>query len=249
MERNREILEDTIMKLALQRYVEDEGKKINEEVLLANEKSETVIDEKQFKKFQKMLKKNTKEEKKYKTLIFKIGTAAAVLLLIFNVTIFTVPAMRKKVTDFMVDSNSSFVTLKVNEAELKKIRYEYQELDKNMFNPDSEYQLSYLPEKFYLSQKLYSSSIIAYDYYDENDNFIFFSQEIILGDIGLDMENSKKEYIDINGSQAILIEKDNEDNIKSITWRIDSYYLSIYTKNISKEELIKMAQSVVEAEK
>jgi len=79
------------------------------------------------------------------------------------------------------------------------------------------------------------------NYYNE-DEVITFSQSSLNGtDLSIDTENTKNTYVDINGQQAFVTEKDEQI---SVTWRVDENIIRVTSIGVKKAELIKVAKSV-----
>ena len=79
------------------------------------------------------------------------------------------------------------------------------------------------------------------DYYNE-DKLIMFSQSSLNGtDLSIDTENTKHTYVDINGQQAFMTEK---ENLVNMVWRVDENIITVSGIDVSKKEIIKVARSV-----
>ena len=79
------------------------------------------------------------------------------------------------------------------------------------------------------------------NYYNE-DKLITFSQSSLNGtDLSIDTENTENTYVDINGQQALVTEK---ENLVNMVWRVDENIITVSGIDVSKEEIIKVARSV-----
>lgn len=79
------------------------------------------------------------------------------------------------------------------------------------------------------------------DYYNE-DKLIMFSQSSLNGtDLSIDTENTKNTYVDINGQQAFMTEK---ENLVNMVWRVDEIIITVSEIDVSNKAIIKVARSV-----
>ena len=97
---------DSVLKTMLSEYQEEEGRKILKETEELNKSDEYAPTKQQIKEFEKISKKQL-HKKKIKSLSFKLkvyrtATALGVLLLIFNVSVVSVPAMKEKTLEFFM---------------------------------------------------------------------------------------------------------------------------------------------------
>ena len=233
---------DSVLKTMLSEYQEEEGRKILKE-------TEELWDEyaptkQQIKEFEKISKKQL-HKKKIKSLSFKLkvyrtATALGVLLLIFNVSVVSVPAMKEKTLEFFMKTYN-------DHTDIGKYPGEKVEDVKNVSDDrftiklSKEYEITYLPEGFKLGDMSKDETGWEANYYNE-DEVITFSQSSLNGtDLSIDTENTKNTYVDINGQQAFVTEKDEQI---SVTWRVDENIIRVTSIGVKKAELIKVAKSV-----
>ncbi len=89
------------------------------------------------------------------------------------------------------------------------------------------------------------SPFIAYIYRKDND-YIFFNQFLKSEyDVNINTENRPLDYIEINGNDGYIVDLGNNEYY--ISWDNGDYIFDI-TGNISKDELIKVANSVQKVE-
>ncbi len=101
-----------------------------------------------------------------------------------------------------------------------------------------EYEITYLPKGFKMTNMNKDEAGWSADYYKDADMISFKQKSIEGGDIGIDTENTQKSYVDINGHKALVNEKKN-DKVISIVWRQDESVISIICINVNKDEVIK----------
>ena len=84
------------------------------------------------------------------------------------------------------------------------------------------------------------------EYADGNDNSITLGQNIDTTTYSIDTENAKVEYLDINGKKAMYVEKEYEEigNTNKLLWKEDDYFIGLDGIGVTKEELVKVAESV-----
>lgn len=235
---------DSVLKTMLSEYQEEEGRKILKETEELNKSDEYAPTKQQIKEFEKISKKQL-HKKKIKSLSFKLkvyrtATALGVLLLIFNVSVVSVPAMKEKTLEFFMKTYN-------DHTDIGKYPGEKVEDVKNVSDDrftiklSKEYEITYLPEGFKLGDMSKDETGWEANYYNE-DEVITFSQSSHNGtDLSIDTENTKNTYVDINGQQAFVTEKDEQI---SVTWRVDENIIRVTSIGVKKAELIKVAKSV-----
>lgn len=235
---------DSVLKTMLSEYQEEEGRKILKEAEELNKTDEYAPTKQQIKEFEKISKKQL-HKKKIKSLSFKLkvyrtATALGVLLLIFNVSVVSVPAMKEKTLEFFMKTYN-------DHTDIGKYPGEKVEDVKNVSDDrftiklSKEYEITYLPEGFKLGDMSKDETGWEANYYNE-DEVITFSQSSLNGtDLSIDTENTKNTYVDINGQQAFVTEKDEQI---SVTWRVDENIIRVTSIGVKKAELIKVAKSV-----
>lgn len=235
---------DSVLKTMLSEYQEEEGRKILKETEELNKSDEYAPTKQQIKEFEKISKKQL-HKKKIKSLSFKLkvyrtATALGVLLLIFNVSVVSVPAMKEKTLEFFMKTYN-------DHTDIGKYPGEKVEDVKNVSDDrftiklSKEYEITYLPEGFKLGDMSKDETGWEANYYNE-DEVITFSQSSLNGtDLSIDTENIKNTYVDINGQQAFVTEKDEQI---SVTWRVDENIIRVTSIGVKKAELIKVAKSV-----
>lgn len=235
---------DSVLKTMLSEYQEEEGRKILKETEELNKSDEYAPTKQQIKEFEKISKKQL-HKKKIKSLSFKLkvyrtATALGVLLLIFNVSVVSVPAMKEKTLEFFMKTYN-------DHTDIGKYPGEKVEDVKNVSDDrftiklSKEYEITYLPKGFKLGDMSKDETGWEANYYNE-DEVITFSQSSLNGtDLSIDTENTKNTYVDINGQQAFVTEKDEQI---SVTWRVDENIIRVTSIGVKKAELIKVAKSV-----
>lgn len=235
---------DSVLKTMLSEYQEEEGRKILKEAEELNKTDEYAPTKQQIKEFEKISKKQL-HKKKIKSLSFKLkvyrtATALGVLLLIFNISVVSVPAMKEKTLEFFMKTYN-------DHTDIGKYPGEKVEDVKNVSDDrftiklSKEYEITYLPEGFKLGDMSKDETGWEANYYNE-DEVITFSQSSLNGtDLSIDTENTKNTYVDINGQQAFVTEKDEQI---SVTWRVDENIIRVTSIGVKKAELIKVAKSV-----
>ena len=235
---------DSVLKTMLSEYQEEEGKKILKEAEELNKSDEYAPTKQQIKEFEKISKKQLRKKKiksmNFKLKVYRTATVLGVLLLIFNISVVSVPAMKEKTLEF-------FMKTYKDHTDIGKYPGEKVEDVKNVSDDrftiklSKEYEITYLPEGFKLGDMSKDETGWEANYYNE-DEVITFSQSSLNGtDLSIDTENTKNTYVDINGQQAFVTEKDEQI---SVTWRVDENIIRVTSIGVKKAELIKVAKSV-----
>lgn len=235
---------DSVLKTMLSEYQEEEGRKILKETEELNKSDEYAPTKQQIKEFEKISKKQL-HKKKIKSLSFKLkvyrtATALGVLLLIFNVSVVSVPAMKEKTLEFFMKTYNDHTGIGKYPGEKVEDVKNVSD-DRFTIKLSKEYEITYLPEGFKLGDMSKDETGWEANYYNE-DEVITFSQSSLNGtDLSIDTENTKNTYVDINGQQAFVTEKDEQI---SVTWRVDENIIRVTSIGVKKAELIKVAKSV-----
>ena len=235
---------DSVLKTTLSEYQEEEGRKILKEAEELNKTDEYAPTKQQIKEFEKISKKQLRKKKikslNFKLKVYRTATALGVLLLIFNISVVSVPAMKEKTLEFFMKTYN-------DHTDIGKYPGEKVEDVKNVSDDrftiklSKEYEITYLPEGFKLGDMSKDETGWEANYYNE-DEVITFSQSSLNGtDLSIDTENTKNTYVDINGQQAFVTEKDEQI---SVTWRVDGNIIRVTSIGVKKAELIKVAKSV-----
>ena len=235
---------DSVLKTMLSEYQEEEGRKILKETEELNKSDEYAPTKQQIKEFEKISKKQLRKKKikslNFKLKVYRTATALGVLLLIFNISVVSVPAMKEKTLEFFMKTYN-------DHTDIGKYPGEKVEDVKNVSDDrftiklSKEYEITYLPKGFKLGDMSKDETGWEANYYNE-DEVITFSQSSLNGtDLSIDTENTKNTYVDINGQQAFVTEKDEQI---SVTWRVDENIIRVTSIGVKKAELIKVAKSV-----
>ena len=235
---------DSVLKTMLSEYQEEEGRKILKEAEELNKSDEYAPTKQQIKEFEKISKKQLRKKKlkslNFKLKVYRTATVLGVLLLIFNISVVSVPAMKEKTLEFFMKTYD-------DHTDIGKYPGEKVEDVKNVSDDrftiklSKEYEITYLPEGFKLGDMSKDETGWEANYYNE-DEVITFSQSSLNGtDLSIDTANTKNTYVDINGQQAFVTEKDEQI---SVTWRVDENIIRVTSIGVKKAELIKVAKSV-----
>lgn len=248
--RNERGLEQ-LLKKASSTYVEYEGKKIIEEANQLNKQSGEPLPE-NYTKFmddlftdnQKVQFNKSKEKKNGIPLFYKASVAVAVVMIVFNISVVSVPVMRSATLGFLVKESKVATQIQSNDANKENSS----RVSEGRFDIEwtEEYNITYLPEGFSALTSSCSTLSRCIEYADVNDNSITFEQDIDSTTYSIDTENAKVEYVDINGKRAMYVEKEYEEigNTNKLLWKEDDYFIGLDGIGVTKEELVKVAESV-----
>ena len=235
---------DSVLKTMLSEYQEEEGRKILKEAEELNKTDEYAPTKQQIKEFEKISKKQLRKKKikslNFKLKVYRTATALGVLLLIFNISVESVPAMKEKTLEF-------FMKIYNDHTYIGKYPGEKVEDVKNVSDDrftiklSKEYEITYLPEGFKLGDMSKDETGWEANYYNEDEVITFSQSSLNETDLSIDTENTKNTYVDINGQQAFVTEKDEQI---SVTWRVDENIIRVTSIGVKKAELIKVAKSV-----
>ena len=242
---------EQLLKKASSTYVDVKGEKIIEEANQLNKQSGEPLPE-NYTKFmddlftdnQKVQFNKSKEKKNGIPLFYKAAVVVAAVMIVFNISVVSVPAMRSATLGFLVKESKIATQIQSNDANKENNSW----LNKDKFDIEwtEEYNVTYLPEGF-SALTLSCSTLSRYiEYADGNDNSITLGQNIDTTTYSIDTENAKVEYLDINGKKAMYVEKEYEEigNTNKLLWKEDDYFIGLDGIGVTKEELVKVAESV-----
>lgn len=101
-------------------------------------------------------------------------------------------------------------------------------------------KVNYIPDGFKKAEEDKTNDFYV-EIYDNNDKYFFVKKYTLDTNIGYDTEKYDSEKIKINGIDAVYYRTDNE--LDGIIFN-NSEYIFVVNGNISKEELVKIAQNV-----
>lgn len=237
-----ELYEDGLFRLVMNDVAEKEGKILCEENERLKSDPENLPSQENVDRFAKRLdsylKKAKKDQKSQSTSNRFSGVAVAllVLVIIFATMILTVQALRIQVLNFLISIEPNFTSLQLN------VNSGDQDNGQWIVNWINTYVPMYIPEGYEVSSISYSDSARKIMYTKQEDNSsIIYIQYGSKNCVFIDTENSLfVEKVRINGQDGILSVK---DSITSVVWTADAY-LFIIQGQVSKDEAVKMAESV-----
>lgn len=163
------------------------------------------------------------DEDKYKLSknTIKVLLIAAILLSI-TITAFAIPASREFITKSLFNHSS------------------YSLVDKSDYTKVESLVLNYIPEDFIQTDEFVSEYYFDFSY--ENKEYHFSVNKYALNTkIDYDTEKYEHETIIINNSQGVFYRANEFDSGLIFN---NNYYIFVISGNISKEEIIKIAQGL-----
>ncbi len=237
---NNDVLSDELLWLAAKQFADEEGEKYYKAALELNTQNLEMPTEAQLSKFKKICAKEFRKKKRTVKTRYRIAVVVAVALFAFNISVVSVPAMRQFITNFLIEITDTHSEIKISDSEAKE-REKSLKNNKYRIKFDKEYSVNYLPKGYYVSSESKEPLFLTVNFENNKGEKIIFQQYLDHAVANLDSENTKTEYIDLNGCTAILY---TENNYKTIVWKVDKVFLEIMADNISREEIIKIAMSV-----
>ena len=142
---------DSVLKTMLSEYQEKEGRKILKEAEELNKTDEYAPTKQQIKEFEKISKKQLCKKKikslSFKLKVYRTATALGVLLLIFNISVVSVPAMKEKTLEFFMKTYDDHTDIGKYPGEKVEECKMYQ-MTRFTIKLSKEYEITYLPEGF-----------------------------------------------------------------------------------------------------
>lgn len=238
---NKQISKE-LLKLAIGRYMENAGNVLLEEMSLLNvEEGEALPTRKQIVKFRKLCNREFRKRKRIVTIPYKVAVAAAVLLVAFNISVVSVPAVKNVVLNFLTKTEKTHTEISISDEEFRK-KEESTIHDRYRVSLDKEYQITELPKEFQVLKETKTFNSLTIEYGNvQDEREIEYHQCIDSATINLDTERAVVAYVNINGYQAMVVEKKER---VTVIWRQDGYFIEVTSLGIDKKDLIKVAKSV-----
>lgn len=197
---------------------------------------EIVFSDKHIKEINKVLssERHDAEKIKYHKINKRILLVAIIVMIITLVSAFSVGAGRLKFLSYFMNINKA-------DTEFRSDDKIYDEEYSSYNESENQYKitLNYIPDNFELSdatdvRELYSVR------YTNGDKYFDVDKGIVPDSYGIDTENAKTKYIDINGNKAFFSSK---SEVKILTW-ISNNILYQVDGNIDEETLITIAKNL-----
>lgn len=236
--KDEKIMEDTLRK-ALSGYMNIKGQEILDKEHYDVNDGLAYPDEEHIKGFRKICHREFKKiwlRNGIKAFPYKAVTAVAVILILINISIVTVPGLREVILNFKMSSSAT--NTKIISDDIKGSIYNEENSEYSM-GTDNTYEITYIPKGFTLT-KFYSKTRINNYEYSCGDKRFIFSQMSEDSTLQIDTEGAKVEYVDINGNKALVSEK---NNYIIVTWKEDKYFFELSAKGIDKDTVIEIAKS------
>ncbi len=232
--------EEMLLRYIANKYVEHENECLEKEMNKMENIPDTAINiDKVYKKTKKSDEKNLRK----RLWLYKGGSIVAVVLFFLIIITATVPTVRAAVIDFYMKIENTHTDISNYPEDEIITENESQSPGKYTIQLDKEYNITYLPEGFFMTSESKDMAGISKDYYDNGNNCIMFNQMVEESAISIDTENAETSYVDINGTNALMAIKTSEKTI-NVTWKKDNYFMSVISVGVSEEELLKVVRSI-----
>ena len=234
-EKDQKIFDNTIDTL-INSAASDVINEMFDEIDTSINDNEITFSDKHTKEINKILasEKHNTEKIKYHRINKRILLVAIITMVIILVTALSVGADRLKFLNYFMNINKTDTEFRKDDKIYEEEYSTYDESE-NQF----EITLNYIPNNFELSdvtnvRELYSVR------YTNGDKYFDVDKGIVPDSYGVDTENAKTKYVDINGNKAFLSSK---PEVKILTW-ISNNILYQVDGNIDEETLITIAKNL-----
>ena len=202
-------------------------KELGEQTIISEEDIE--FSKKHERKMKRLFAKADRQRKLVK--IGKYSRRAACVLIIFGlvggVSLFSVKALRYKVLNFVFDPKATHTDFEVVDSS-QTFRNDY-------------ISIGYLPEGFALTDDSSDKYLVLLEF-KKGDKHIRIDRYSVESSTSIDTENSTVSDIKIRSLNGKYI---NNPRFQAVVWYTDEQIYSVFT-NISKEETIRVAESVTD---
>lgn len=232
----QEDYEDIVFRKIMSIHLEEESKQILEE--MKNNKSDEKPDT---DKIRKLIKKNERREQRnilakyFKKAFLLVASFCLVAIISLSSVVVVFADVREAVTDIIYhlvfEENEKYTLVSVGETTGF--------IDPEIYDWEGAYAPTYMPEGFEYSGRDDKKDCHTTEYRHEN-KYVIITQ-FDNGIAKVDTEDSvNKEQIIVNGSSAIIYEKDGS---VSVSWRSGETLFWIES-NVNRDEIIKIAENM-----
>lgn len=227
--------EELLIRIALEKYMQQEGQKLLEENELLGQNSSYQPSVSNIKSLRKKLKRTSLLKKKYSSKIHahKISAAAIIIIFMFLISIVSVEAFRIKIFNLFVDMRDDHTEIQLRD---------------NIVNENEGYRKGDYRIKAPNDYRLYESKrikdVLTITYINSKKDMIIFEQSKDNTTTYVDTEEVDEiEEVKIGSVKGMISKK---DNVLSLAWSNNDYifYIVSNSESISKYELIRLGESI-----
>ncbi|GIQ63402.1 hypothetical protein PACILC2_19700 [Paenibacillus cisolokensis] len=240
----QEEYEDIKIKLLMTRFAELEGKKLIEENEELSKESFYLPSAKEKQRFIRRLNFhftlfNFKRVAKrlFHKRFRKIAIFTPVFLILLLTTFLSVEAFRVKLLNLYIQIEKEYTTIRLEE-EMNQLPVHLQIEWNNAYVPTK------VPEGYHITGVSSNQNIKSIEYENESQGFIMFQQNNRNSGINVDTEGADEvSRLTLHGHDGLFVHK---KDVMTVVWKDEAHLFLILgsSTDLSKEEMIEMAQSV-----
>jgi len=234
--------EDALFALIMDKVAEVEGQKAIEENQRLKASGEVVIPEELNRRCKQTIWRKTtgKHLKRYGKgfgkVLNKVAIVALMALLLFTTAFATSESFRVKTLNFVMEVFDDRTEIKFVPKDTAADSTAVPEIT-----------AGWLPEGVELTLEEYSDTKRLYEYANSNEAAYITMNLIEMTSVGmaLDTENAKTLSYQVQGEDAIMVDK---GNTKQLVWKLhtdENWYCCVITENISEEDMLKFAENIL----
>ena len=221
---------DTYLNKALDLLLDEAAAMANENIgiKLADEAAGDVEFSKEHEKRMKKIFASAKkaERKRGRRVIRYAAGIAAVLCLVIAFDVMNAGALRIKFMNFILETDQP------------NTDYSFGDSKAGSYS-DDEIAIDYIPDGFEVDNSKMSEKII-YIKFKKDTQYFILKVEAVSAKMSIDTEEGNAEHLKVNGCEAVYT---TNNNVNALIWH-DGEYVYRISGNITKEEILKIAQSV-----
>lgn len=234
-EKDKKIFDNTINTL-INSAASDVINEMFDEIDTSINDNKIVFSDKHIKEINKILssERHAAEKFKYHKINKRILLVAIIVMVITLVAALSVGADRLKFLNYFMNINKADTEFR-SDDKIYDEEYSLGKVNENKYKVT----LNYIPNNFELDYEDSTNSNYTASY--KNNNKYFTVMKSIVPDTwGIDTENAKTKYIDINGNKAFFSSK---PEVKILTWINDNILYQV-AGNINEETLITISKNL-----
>lgn len=184
------------------------------------------------------IRRHYTEEKRRRTghaawkLAKRVLLAACLGISLFAVAFATSERVRVDTMNFLISVSETNTMFRFRRAPEKDVR--------------PRLSVGWVPEGYTLTEQFGDESWVWFDYYDQEGHILKVDCTATKGaTINIDTEDAQVETVSVQGDDAMLITKNTRGDIQ-LVWpaKDNTLFLTVYSDGLSREELLKVAESL-----
>lgn len=245
-ERLQEQYEDTMLALMMEQYLWEQGEQAWNENERLRKTKEVAVPPQTDKKIRRLILHPFRHKKKTRVMR-NLGIAACFTVCVTATAFAAFPELKINAMNLLLTITDEHADFQVSED--KGQAYQNAEPEDTIYD----FTVNWIPDGFSLkSTESIPNCLLEYEYTSQDGKSVTISKmDVEGGTLSVDTEDANTKYVNINGNNALFIDKMVEDgygkkyNQKSLTWwNGDTTIMSIVSEGLEESEIIHIAKEI-----